>query len=82
MGETDTAQLSAPFLAVAGYPKLSAFRDGLQLFLRHFLPRGAEKEGMDMEELRAKIAIAESALTSGNKKLLLWSNSLPIHFAI
>jgi len=78
MAESDTEKLSAPFLgifAVAGYPKLSEFRDGLQLFLRHFLPRGAEKEGLDKEELMKKITIAEITLTSGNKKNYYFSRN-------
>ena len=67
--------MAAPFLVVAGYPKLSTFRDGLRLFMRHFMLRKSDKdkEGdvTSKEELKAKIEIADKALMAGEKRLAL-----------
>ena len=76
MSEPDQTLMAAPFLVVAGYPKLSTFRDGLRLFMRHFMLRKSDKdkEGGDVtskEELKAKIEIADKALMAGEKRLAL-----------
>jgi hypothetical protein len=39
LNEADPKLMTAPFLVVAAVPKLSLFRDGLRLFLRHFMLR-------------------------------------------
>ena len=75
MSEPDQTLMAAPFLVVAGYPKLSTFRDGLRLFMRHFMLRKSDKdkEGdvTSKEELKAKIEIADKALMAGEKRLAL-----------
>ncbi len=73
MSENDPKLMAAPFLVVAGYPKLSVFRDGLRLFMRHFMLRKSEdKEGaLNREELKAKIETADKALMAGEKRMAL-----------
>jgi nucleolar MIF4G domain-containing protein 1 len=71
MSEPDTKLMAAPFLVVAGYPKLSVFRDGLRLFMRHFMLKHADKNGENKEELKMKVEAADMALMAGEKRLVL-----------
>ena len=59
------ASVKKIFLPIAGHPKLKVLREGLKLFMRHFLLKGEKK----IAELEKKIEIAEKALNSGDKKL-------------
>lgn len=66
LNEPDPKLMTAPFLVVAGVSKLSVFRDGLRLFLRHFMLR----KGEGTEEFKAKIEAADSALIAGDKRVV------------
>jgi nucleolar MIF4G domain-containing protein 1 len=71
LAETHPKAMTAPFLAVAGYPKLSVFRDGLRLFLRHFMLRNLDEDTAGKkQELKAKLEAADSALAVGEKRLV------------
>jgi nucleolar MIF4G domain-containing protein 1 len=64
------------FLAVAGYPKLSQLREGLRLFMRHFILKENSKSNKNnnsviTEELKEKVMQAEKNLLAGDKKMML-----------
>ena len=64
------------FLAVAGYPKLSQLREGLRLFMRHFIlkenaKKSDEEANSSMESLKIKVLQAEQSLLAGDKKMVL-----------
>ena len=61
------------FLAIAGYPKLANLRDGLKLFMRHFiLKENSKKENINVpEDLKASVIQAEQNLFAGDKKFML-----------
>ena len=61
------------FLAIAGYPKLSNLRDGLKLFMRHFiLKENSKKDNVSVSEnLKESVMNAEQNLLAGDKKLML-----------
>ena len=67
LAERDAA-VKKMFLSVAGYPKLKVLREGLKLFMRHFMLKGEKKQHQNLE---AKIEVAEKALNSGEKRLAL-----------
>ena len=60
------------FLAIAGYPKLSQLRDGLRLFMRHFILKENSKKCVNIsEELKVSVTQAEHNLLAGDKKFML-----------
>ena len=61
------------FLTIAGYPKLSNLRDGLKLFMRHFiLKENSKKDNVSVSEnLKESVMNAEQNLLAGDKKLML-----------
>ena len=64
------------FLAVAGYPKLSQLREGLRLFMRHFILKENSKKNKNCdsvvsEELKEKVMQAEKNLLAGDKRMML-----------
>ena len=63
------------FSRIAPLQKLQVLREGLKLFMNHFLLRSKTKELKDtklLEELKEKITIAENALGVGNANFMLW----------
>ena len=64
------------FLAVAGYPKLRQLRDGIRLFMRHFLlkensSRAKRDNHVITEELKDKVMQAEQTLMARDKHIAL-----------
>ena len=64
------------FLAVAGYPKLSQLREGLRIFMRHFILKETPKKNRNSdicipEALKEKVLQAEQSLLAGDKKMAL-----------
>jgi len=53
------------FTVIAGHKNLAPFREGLKLFIRHFMLKSAEPE------LKQKLETAEAWLSSGDKRLSL-----------
>ena len=58
--------LYKPFVSIAGFKPLSAFREALKLFMRHFMLKPDLEEGM-----RNKIVKAEASLSAGEKRMYL-----------
>ena len=55
-----------------GYPKLSQLRDGLKLFMRHFILKENSKKCVNIsEEFKASVTQAEHNLLAGDKKFML-----------
>jgi nucleolar MIF4G domain-containing protein 1 len=61
------------FLRISSLPKLQVLREGIKLFMRHFLLRGSKKTLEPDARLRLEeaINIAEKALTSADAKMVL-----------
>ncbi len=62
------------FSRIAPLQKLQVLREGLKLFMNHFLLRSKTKELKDtklLEELKDKITVAENALGIGNANFML-----------
>ena len=63
------------FSRIAPLPKLSMLRDGLKLFMQHFLLRPlknkADNDPAEVTELENRIQIAERALNS-TQAMMLW----------
>ena len=68
LNEPDKTLMTAPFLVVAAAPKLSVFRDGLRLFLRHFMLR--KEDPAKTESLKVKIEAADAALSARERKFV------------
>ena len=73
----DDALRKEVFLAVAGYPKLRQLRDGIRLFMRHFLlkensNRIKRSDNIVItEELKDKVMEAEQTLMARDKHIAL-----------
>ena len=62
------------FSRIAPFPKLKLLREGLKLFMNHFLLKGKTKElkdEKDIEILKEKIALAENGMGSSDVDHLL-----------
>ena len=66
LGGTTTKDLYKPFVSIAGFKPLSAFREALKLFMRHFMLKPDLEEGM-----KNKIVKAEASLSAGEKRMYL-----------
>ncbi|KAI5104645.1 nucleolar MIF4G domain-containing protein 1 isoform 1 [Silurus meridionalis] len=66
--QTQEEELVQMFSRISGIPNLGMLREGLKLFIRHFLLRSAQTEGMQLAE-RAEVAI--KALEARDTKLKL-----------
>ena len=53
------------FLRIAPLPKLAFLREGLKLFMRHFLLKGKAVTEDKLEELKMRVDIAERSMSSG-----------------
>ena len=62
----DTKDLYKPFVSIAGFKPLSAFREALKLFMRHFMLKPDLEDGM-----KNKIVKAEASLSAGEKRMYL-----------
>ena len=62
LADKDSAQV---FTAIAGVKPLASFREGLRLFMRHFMMKNCE------EDLKSRLEKAESWLTAGDKRMYL-----------
>ena len=68
----DRNESEAVFLRVAPSPKLRLFREGLRLFIRHFMLRPSSTKFLSEEELALledRAAMAEKALTAAESEL-------------
>ncbi len=62
------------FSRIAPFPKLKMLREGLKLFMNHFLLRSKSKELKDsksLDFLKEKISLAENSMGSANIDFLL-----------
>lgn len=62
------------FSRIAPFPKLKVLREGLKLFMNHFLLKSKTKELKDersLELLKTKISIAENSMGSANVDFFL-----------
>ena len=61
------------FLSIAGYPKLLQVREGLRLFMRHFLLKENSKKNKKplIEDIKQKVLQAEQYLLAGDKRMVL-----------
>jgi nucleolar MIF4G domain-containing protein 1 len=64
------------FLVVAGYPKLRQLREGLRLFMRHFILKENSKKDKEADtgitdELNKKVIEAEQYLMTGDRSMTL-----------
>ena len=61
------------FLRISSFPKLQVLREGIKLFMRHFLVRGSKKtlEPDARTRLEGLVDLAEKALTSSDAKFVL-----------
>lgn len=66
-------QLVEAFRAVSESPKLNLFREGLRLFMQHFLIKQSSKlsESVDKELMKKRIRLSESALLTASSSLKL-----------
>ena len=68
--------LSDVFTRIAPFPKLKMLREGLSLFMNHFLLKSKRRivkaeENIQIETLKEKIKVAENAMGSSNIDFLL-----------
>eukprot|EP00058_Branchiostoma_floridae_P020658 XP_002606148.1 hypothetical protein BRAFLDRAFT_126479 [Branchiostoma floridae] len=67
--EPEENTVQAMFSRVAKFPKLQQFRDGLRLFMSHFLMKKKSKMGDEIaQKLRTRLRMAERALLSTGSK--------------
>lgn len=65
-------KVKSTFHAVAGFPKLKVLREGLILFMKHFLIKNNKnKDSDDFLELKGRVVLAEQTLNSGEKRFAL-----------
>lgn len=70
--EQDKDTIRMTFLRIAGAEKLRLLREGLQLFLHHFVLRNMKNLSGELQKvLTEKIVIVEEVLSRGDSKLLL-----------
>jgi nucleolar MIF4G domain-containing protein 1 len=65
----DAGSCKKIFSAVAGYSKLRTLREGLRLFMRHFMLKGKSDEG-EREALEKRVELAEAAFMSSTERQL------------
>ncbi len=59
------------FSRIAPFPKLAMLREGLKLFIRHFLLRKKQKDISSGKLLKERAEMAERALSSADSSLML-----------
>jgi len=71
--QKNAEQLVEAFKAVAESPKLHLFREGLRLFMQHFLIKQSSKlsESVDKELMKKRIRLGETALLTAGSSLKL-----------
>jgi len=71
--QKNAEQLVEAFQAVAESPKLHVFREGLRLFMQHFLIKQSSKlaESLDKELMKKRIRLSETALLAAGSSLKL-----------
>ncbi len=68
--EQPEATVKEVFSRIASFPKLQVLREGLKLFMRHFLLKGSSQAGVAVT-LEEQVTVAERALLSGETKMRL-----------
>jgi len=71
--QKNVEQLVEAFQAVSESPKLNLFREGLRLFMQHFLIKQSSKlsESVDKELMKKRIRLSETALLTAGSNLKL-----------
>ena len=59
------------FARIAPFTKLKLLREGLGVFMNHFLLKGKSKVEKDLELLKSRITLAESAMGSAHTDYLM-----------